>query len=104
MKKSFKMFAILIIIIFFILYFSYKNGYYIDKNKEKMILTEEKINEYENDLKNGVDVSKKDYLVIENNYDNGYTRLSLKISKMIESSFDKIIKFIFKKIGNTINN
>ncbi len=103
MKKSFKIFLYITIILFFILYFSYKNGYYINQNTEKMILTEEKINEYENDLKNGVDVSKKDYLTIKDSYDNNLTRLSLKISKKIENGFDKIIKFVFTKIGNTIN-
>ncbi len=60
MKKTFKILFIIFIILFFILYFSYKNGYYVDKNKEKAILTEEMIKEYEEDLKNGVDLSKKD--------------------------------------------
>ena len=68
-----------------------------------MVLTEEKIKEYENDLKNGVDVSNKDYLVITENYDNDYTRLSLKISKKIENIFSKIIKFFFDQISSTIN-
>lgn len=85
------------------IYFSYKNGYYLDKNRETMILTEEKIKEYEDDLKNGVDVSKKDYLVITDSYDNSYTRLSLKISKKIENVFSKVIKFFFSKISDTIN-
>ena len=103
MNKTFKILLIVFIIIFFILYLSYKNGYYIDKNKEKMILTEEMIKEYEEDLKNGVDVSKKDYVVITDSYDNDYTRLSLKISKKIENGFNKIIKYFFGKISNTIN-
>lgn len=102
--KVIKIFLIIIIFIYLILYFSYKNGYYIDKNKEKSILTEEKIKEYEEDLKNGVDVSNKDYVVITDNYDNSYTRLSLKISKKIEQGFDKVIKFLFNRLGNTINN
>ena len=86
------------------LYFSYRNGYYIDKNKEKSLLTEEKIKEYENDLKNGIDVTKKEYIVIENNYDNSYTRLSLTISNKIEKAFDKVIKYLFGKVSKTINN
>jgi len=104
MKKTIKISLIIIIIIFVILFFSYQNGYYLDKNRETMILTEEKIQEYEDDLKNGVDVSKKDYLIISDSYDNDYTRLSLKISNKIEKLFDKIIKFFLKKISNTIND
>ena len=103
MKKGFKIVLTILIILFLVLYFSYQNGYYIDKNKEKSLLTEEKIKEYEEDLKNGIDVSKKDYVVIMDTYDNTYTRLSLSISKKIEKGFDKIIKYFFKEINNSIN-
>ena len=103
MKKLFKISLIVVLLIYIGLYFSYKNGYYEKKNQENMLFTEEKIKEYENDLKNGVDVSKKNYLDIKEKYDNGYTRLSLKISNHIERLFDRTIKYIFKKIGNTIN-
>ena len=103
MKKAFKIGLIIIIVIYIGLYISYKNGYYVKQNKENMLLTEEKIKEYENDLKNGVDVSKKNYLDIKDNYDNSYTRLSLKISNYIESIIDHAMKYIFKKIGNAIN-
>ena len=68
-----------------------------------MLLTEEKIKEYENDLKNGVDVSKKNYLDIKDNYDNKYTIFALKLSKKIETGVDKFIKFILRRISNTIN-
>ena len=102
MKKFIKVSLILTIVVYIGLYFSYKNGYYVKKNEENIKLKEEKIREYENDLKNGVDVSKKNYLDIKEDYDNSYTRLSLKISKHIESVFDKAMKFIFKKIINTM--
>ena len=101
--KGIRVILIILIIFFLLLYFSYKNGYYIDKNKEKVILTDEKIKEYEDDLKNGIDVSKKEYVVLENNYDNPYTRLSLSISRKIENGFDKVIKYFFKKVNKTIN-
>lgn len=103
MKKTFKLGFIILIVIYMGLYFSYKNGYYVKKNEENMLLTEDKIREYENDLKNGIDISKKNYLDVKDTYDNKYTRFSLKISKKIESVFDHAMKFIFKKIGNTIN-
>ena len=103
MKNSFKIFLVIIIIIYIILFISYRSGYYIDKNKEKMILTEEKIKEYEEDLKNGVDVTNKDYIVIDDSYDNKYTRMSLMISKKIENGISSIIKSFFSKISDTIN-
>ena len=103
MNKVFKIGLFIIIVIFLILYVSYQKGFYLDINKQKTILTEEKIQEYENDLKNGVDVSKKEYVVIVNTYDNNYTRSFLAISKKIENSLDTVIKYLFKKIGDTIN-
>ena len=104
MKKLTKGVLILSIVAFILLYFSYKNGYYIKRNEETAILTEEKIKEYETDLKNGIDVSKKNYIVVHDNYDNTYTRFLLRLSKKIERGFDKTIKFIFRRINKTINN
>ena len=103
MKKIFSFGLVILILGFILLYFSYKNGYYIKRNTDNAILTEEKIREYETDLKNGVDVSSKTYIVSQDNYDNGYSRLFLKISDKVEKGFDKIIKFLFKKISTRIN-
>ena len=103
MKKILKIILLVIIIVYIFLYISYKNGYYIKRNEENTILTEEKIKEYENDLKNGVDVSKKNYIVVHENYSNNYSRTFLKVSEKIEKSFDKTIKFIFRRISKTIN-
>ena len=103
MNKSIKYGLIIIIFAYLGLYFSYKSGYYVNKNTKKMILTEEKIKEYEQELKKGVDVTKKEYIEEENNYDNKYTNFTLKISKKIENGFIKIIKYIFNRIGNEIN-
>ena len=99
MKRVIKICFILIILLYLLLFASYKNGYYRDVNKEKKILTDEKIKEYENDLKNGVDVSKKEYVIIVPDYDNTYTRLALKISKYLENGFDKTIRYFFHKLG-----
>lgn len=102
MKKVVKGFFVLIIVAFFALYFSYKNGYYERKNAEKRFLTDMKIKEYEEDLANGVDVSKKDYVVILPSYDNTYTRTSLKVSNKIEKIIDGTIKYFFKKISKMV--
>ena len=103
MKKIWKGLFLLIILFYLLLYFSYKNGYYVKRNEEMTHLTEEKIKEYENDLANGVDVSKKSYVVTRESFDNKYTRLSLKVSHAIESIIDKSIKHFFRKISDSIN-
>ena len=92
-----------VLLLFLLLFLSYRNGYYRDLNKEKRILTDEKIMEYEEDLKNGVDVSNKEYVIVTPTYDNKYTRKFLDISKIIEDGFDGVIKYLFKKLGNMVD-
>ena len=102
MKKVFKITLFLLIGAYFVLYISYRNGYIERKNHEKTILTDEMIMKYEEDLKNGVDVSKIDYIIEENNYSNFYTNMNLKIANRIEKGFDNVIKYIFRKINNIV--
>ena len=68
-----------------------------------MLLTDEKIKEYEEDLKNGVDVSQKEYIVSSPTYDNVYTRKILSISNIIEDGINSTIKYFFKKIGSIVD-
>ncbi len=103
MKKGIKVFLIMIILLYLGLYFTYKNGYYEQRNQERKVLTEEMIQEYEEDLKNGVDVTNKEYVVVRPNYGNIYTNETLKISKKIEKGFDQIIKYFFNKLSKSIN-
>ena len=98
-----KIFLILLCISYVALYFSYQNGYYEIRNNERKILTDAMIKEYEEDLKNGVDVSNKEYTVIRENYANIYTQNLLKVSKKIEDGIDSFIKYFFRKVSDTIN-
>lgn len=86
------------------LFFSYKNGYIERKNREKKNLTDEMILEYENDLKNGVDVSSKEYVYNETDYSNNLTKASLKISNKLEHGLNYTIKLIFRKLNSFIND
>ncbi len=101
--KYFKIILIILIFSFLGLFFIYQNGYYERFNNETKILTEAKIKEYEEDLKNGVDVSKKEYITVKMNYTNSYTRGLLKISHKIEKGINSIIKYIFKELSKQIN-
>jgi len=60
--------------------------------------------EYEEDLKNGVDVSKKDYTIEKADYSNVYTNTSLKISEKIRNVIDSGIKFVFRKLNNMVSD
>ena len=89
--------------IFLLLFISYENGYYERINGEKALMTEEMIIKYEEDLANGVDVTKEDYTVKKNDYTNIYTKTSLKVSNKFENTIDSVIKFFFKKLNDMVS-
>ena len=102
--KYFKILMIMIIIMFLGLFFAYQNGYYEKFNNEKKVLTDKMIKEYEEDLKKGIDVTKKEYVNIKPTYSNKTTNSILKLSHKIEKGIDKIIKYFFSKLSDSIND
>ena len=85
------------------LFFAYQNGLGERWNNERKILTEKMIKEYEQDLKNGVDVTKKEYVVVKPTYSNVYSSNILKISKKVEDGINMVIKYFLKKISDSVN-
>lgn len=102
MNKIIKLGVIGLVVVFLLLFVSYENGYYERLNQEKTLMTEEMIMKYEEDLKNGVDVSENDYTIQKNDYENVYTKTSLKVSSKVENALDSIIKFFFKKVNEAV--
>ena len=102
MKKIFPYFIILLILSFLGLYFAYSNGYYELKQREKVSLTNQKIEEFESDILSGKDVNLETYLKKDNTYQTKTSEFSLKASEKIENIIDSGIKFIFKKISNLV--
>lgn len=98
----FKVFVILIIIMFLSLFFIYSNGYSEKILQDKISLTNEKIEEFENDILNQENILINNYLEEEIDYSTKTSKVSLKISNKIEKIVNSSIKFIFKKLGNMI--
>ena len=66
MEKRYKIFKyvfVFLFIIFMTLYFSQLTGYYEYRNYQKMVMTEEQIKQFEQDIKDGKEVDIKDYTV-----------------------------------------
>ncbi len=99
--KIFKGVIILLIIVFLGLFLVYKNGYYENSLNNKVILTNEEIEQFESDLKKG-ELSLDSYHKMEIDYTTNTSKMSLKISNKIENIINSSIKFIFKKIGNLV--
>lgn len=89
---------ITLFVIFLCLYFMNIIGYY-DVNRNRTILTEEKIKEFETDIKNGEYIDLNDYLEEEKKeYDNNFSNLSLKLSSGIDTFLNKGLKSTLKAL------
>lgn len=92
---------ITILVIFTVIYISGQTGYYEYQNHKQVELTEEKIEEYEKDLKKGKNIKTKDYLKetdisYENNFSTAGKSISEGISYLITNGTDATIKFFSK--------
>ena len=89
-SKLFRLIIFTIIIIFFCSYFMEKTGYYEYKLQNKKILTEQEMLKFEQDVKEGKDVSLEDYLSNTNiDYSNTLTKttsnISIKLNKYLKT-------------------
>lgn len=100
MKNLIKGIIIIILIFFFSLFFSRYNSYY----ENKKVLTDEAIERFEKDLKDGKEIVASNYLKEENNYNNKAAKAGLKTSKLIEKTFNKGIGFIMKYLEKLQNS
>lgn len=83
-KKIFNSIIFSLFILFLSLYIASSTGYYEYQNKENKQFTEEKMKEFEKDLKEGKKVDLKDYLSKEyKNYDNNITKFGNSLSDFI---------------------
>lgn len=93
----------LIIISFFITVILSMSGYYETELQKKMILTNEAIETFENDLKSGKEIDINNYVELnKKDYDNTFTKTGRYISKKTEKFFSKIINQTLKIIIKAI--
>lgn len=92
----------ILFIIYITLYLMDNLGYYNIAAKNK-IITEEKLKEFENDIKNGEYIDLKEYVRDNTNYKNTYSNIGYNISMGIDnilnkglSNMGKLLKKLFK--------
>jgi len=100
--KFIKIFGILLILAFLGLYFAYSNGYYEQERARKVALTNSQIEDFENAILNGEDISLEDYYQVEESYQTKSGELSLKLASKTENLVSSGIKFLFQKLGSMI--
>lgn len=79
-------------------------GYYEYNLKQKTALTEEALKRFENDVASGKKIVASNYIEEPKDYNNKISHFTLKTSNYISKIFDRIMKFIFKQIENTVNS
>ena len=101
MKKIFSIISIILVVVFLSLYFSKNNTEYYMNQK---VLTEEAIERFENDLKEGKEINPNDYIPKEKDYNNKVSKLGLKTSNFVDKVFNKSLKLFAKYISKLENS
>lgn len=101
--KIFKAVFSIFLIVYLVIYLASASGYYEYKNYKKMSLTEEQIEKFEEDVKEGKEVNVEDYVVKDNAiYDNKIAKMGKKISFAISDTLTGVLSKSFKAISKFI--
>ena len=88
-----------IFVLFILLFLSlYMGRYYTSYYDNQKTLTDDAIKRFEDDIKNGKDISLDNYIVEEKNYNNSVSKMGLKVSNYIEKGFGKILRYLLKHL------
>lgn len=104
-EKIFKIIFICMFITFVIAYVIEKSGYVEYNLRNKTVLTNEAMKQFEKDVSEGLDVSIEDYVVNTNtDYTTRLTRGTNKVSNKVNSILKKSIEGVFKVLGKFVDD
>ena len=102
-KKLTKLIIIIIVLVFISSYMISESGYYEYTMQQRTIITNEKIKEFEQDIKDNKDIDLIEYMNNkEINYSNKATTFVYNISDNSNKLARKAIKYIFKKLSSLV--
>lgn len=106
MKNKIFLFIFSSLFIFFIiLLLAESQGYYKNRNEKAKALTDEQIENFEKDIKDGKNIDIKKYVLYDDrNYSNKISKDIYKVSLKLEGAFDKTIKFIFSGASTMVSD
>ena len=100
-KKNYFLTLLSILFIIFVAYMvAYNSGYYEANISKKSKITEEKLQEFERDVKEGKEIDIKDY--VENDYvdySSSFSKLGNKLSSSIDTFMDSGLSDFFNFLG-----
>lgn len=103
-KSIIKILLLIIVIIFISSYLIASSGYYEYTMQQKTVITNEKIQEFEQDIKDNKDIDLKEYLEEDLDYSNKFTNLVYNISDNSNKLARKVIKALFKKLSTLVED
>jgi hypothetical protein len=102
--KAFKWVFTLLFVAFLTLYFSQITGYHEYQNYQKMTMTKEQIEQFEQDVKDGKEVDIKNYTAnIKRDYQNNFSKTGMKLSTGISDIIKTGIIKIFSSISGYVD-
>lgn len=95
---------LVLLICFTALYLSEATGYYEYEQHKNMVLTKEKIEEFEQDVKDGKNIDIKNYVDMkEKDYSNQVSNFGMNVSSTINTFVTDGLNSIFKFLGDMAN-
>ena len=105
LNKIFRYAIFVSFVTFFALYLSQSTGYFEYRNSKKVALTNKQIEQFEQDVAAGKDVSVEDYLKSqEKQYNNAVSQAGLTISYGIENAFNESMNALFKMLSEAMES
>jgi hypothetical protein len=103
-KGFLKFFFLIILSTYTFVFFSVNAGYYEYKNYSYKRLTEMQIKQFEQDIKNNVEIDINKYHIPDSNFNDGEKRIGLKISEAGSKFFKKGLVTVFDLLSKLIDN
>lgn len=95
-NKIFGRIILILFVSFLAIYISSSTGYYEFEQHNKMVLTEEKIREFEKDVAEGKEVDIKNYVVSDKvSYQNKISKFGNNVSKQVENVIQNGVEATF---------
>lgn len=103
-KSIFKVGFIVITVLFIVSYIVSETGYYKYSLRRRMVITSDRIKEFEEDIKNNENIDIKNYLDDDRvDYSNKITDFVYNISDKSNNIAKKTIRYFFKKLENLVS-
>ena len=102
--KTFKIFVLVLVIMFTAFFLVTTGEYYEHKLRENTILTNEAIERFEKDIKEGKNIDLDNYIPNNNkDYSNGMSNFNKSVSGTIDKVFSETLRYLFKSINDVVN-